>query len=101
MLFNGFVDVFVVIGGYIFINLIGGNIIDLCMMGCGLGLLMLVVFLLLIFWGWLLGLIGMLFLVFLIIIVKIVLELMFVGYKFVVLLSDGKFVKIEVEKLIF
>lgn len=43
-------------------------------MGCGLGFLILVVFLLLIFWGWLLGLVGMLFFVLLIIIVKIVFE---------------------------
>ncbi|CNE30090.1 AI-2E family transporter [Yersinia kristensenii] len=95
LLFNGFADAFAVTGGYILINLIGGNIIDPRMMGRGLGLSTLVVFLSLIFWGWLLGPIGMLLSVPLTIIVKIALELTPAGYKFAVLLSDGKPAKIE------
>ena len=95
MLFNGFGDALAVTSGYILINLIGGNIIDPRMMGRGLGLSTLVVFLSLIFWGWLLGPIGMLLSVPLTIIAKIVLELTPAGYKFAVLLSDGKPAKVE------
>lgn len=98
LLFNGFADAFAVTGGYILINLIGGNIIDPRMMGRGLGLSTLVVFLSLIFWGWLLGPIGMLLSVPLTIIAKIALELTPAGYKFAVLLSDGKPAKTEAEK---
>ncbi|NEY11678.1 AI-2E family transporter, partial [Yersinia pestis] len=89
---------FAVTGGYILINLIGGNIIDPRMMGRGLGLSTLVVFLSLIFWGWLLGPVGMLLSVPLTIIAKIVLELTPAGYRFAVLLSDGKPAKVEEEQ---
>lgn len=68
-------------------------------MGRGLGLSTLVVFLSLIFWGWLLGPVGMLLSVPLTIIVKIALELTPAGYKFAVLLSDGKPAKIESDKV--
>ncbi|MEY4474752.1 MAG: hypothetical protein RL248_519 [Pseudomonadota bacterium] len=95
LLFNGFADAFAVTGGYVLINLIGGNIIDPRMMGRGLGLSTLVVFLSLIFWGWLLGPIGMLLSVPLTIIAKIALELTPAGYKFAVLLGDGKPIKSE------
>lgn len=60
-------------------------------MGKGMGFFMFVVFFLLIFWGWLLGIVGMLLLVLLIMVVKIVLEFCEESKWFVVLLlSEGE-----------
>lgn len=74
LIFNGFYDALLVSIGFIIINIILGNIIEPRVMGKGLGLSTLVVFLSLIFWGWLLGPIGMVLSVPLTIVIKILLE---------------------------
>lgn len=90
LLFNGFADAAVVAAGYILINLIIGNMLEPRIMGRGLGLSTLVVFLSLIFWGWLMGPVGMLLSVPLTIIARITLETMDGGCKVAMLLGDGR-----------
>ena len=87
-MFGGLYDALVVLTGYLVINLVFGNILEPRIMGRGLGLSTLVVFLSLIFWGWLLGPVGMLLSVPLTIIVKIALEQSPGGRSIAVLLSD-------------
>lgn len=88
LVFGGLYDALVVLAGYLIINLVFGNILEPRIMGRGLGLSTLVVFLSLIFWGWLLGPVGMLLSVPLTIIVKIALEQSVGGQSIAILLGD-------------
>ena len=73
--------------GYALINLIFSNIVEPRVMGRGMGISALVVFLSLIFWGWVLGPVGMILSVPLTMIFKIVLETSEQGRWVAVLLS--------------
>ncbi|WP_347252889.1 AI-2E family transporter [Leminorella grimontii] len=88
LVFIGPYEALLVTGGYLAVNLVLGNILEPRVMGRGLGLSTLVVFLSLIFWGWLLGPVGMLLSVPLTIVLKITLEQTNGGHNIAVLLSD-------------
>jgi len=85
--------------GYIIINMVMGNMIEPRYLGKGLGLSTLVVFLSLIFWGWLLGTVGMLLSVPLTMILKIGFENSPEGRWLAILLSDEESVEQEAEQV--
>lgn len=86
-----------VAAGYLSINTVMGSIIEPRWLGRGLGLSTLVVFLSLMFWGWLLGPVGMLLSVPLTIIVKIALESTADGRWLAVLLGPAQELERELE----
>ena len=85
--------------GYFSINMIMGNMIEPRYLGKGLGLSTLVVFLSLIFWGWLLGTVGMLLSVPLTMILKIAFENSPSGNWLSTLLSDEESVVAMANKI--
>ena len=70
----GLVNAVAIAGGYLAVNVVFGNFVEPTFMGRRLGLSTLVVFISLVFWGWVWGPIGMLFTVPLTMEVKIALE---------------------------
>ncbi|GAA5315640.1 MAG: AI-2E family transporter [Candidatus Pelagadaptatus aseana] len=79
--------------GYVAVNVGVGNVLEPRIMGRGLDLSTLVVFLSLVFWGWVLGPVGMLLSVPLTMTIKIALENLNATHWFAVLLSSGKDLK--------
>jgi AI-2 transport protein TqsA len=71
---SGFVDALLVAGGYLAINVAIGSVLEPQLMGRNLGLSTLVVFLSLVFWGWVLGPVGMILSVPLTMTLKLALE---------------------------
>jgi len=59
MLDHGFITMLWVVAGYLSVNIVIGNILEPKIMGKGLGLSALIIFLSMTFWGWLLGPTGM------------------------------------------
>ena len=70
----GSISAFATLGFFLLVNVIMGNVVEPKFMGRGLGLSTLVVFVSLVFWGWVLGPVGMLLSVPLTITAKIALE---------------------------
>ncbi len=70
----GFGRAVLIAAGYVVVNTVLGNLVEPALMGRRLGLSTLVVFLSLVFWGWVWGPVGMLLSVPLTMVVKILLE---------------------------
>ncbi|MBN2364981.1 MAG: AI-2E family transporter [Calditrichaeota bacterium] len=93
LVLQGYSTALLVTAGYLLINFIFGTFLEPKMLGEGLGLSTLIVFLSLLFWGWVLGPVGMLLSVPLTMIVKIGLENFEDTRWIAVLLSSGKVTK--------
>ena len=76
--------------GFLIVNVTFGNIIEPNVMGRTLGLSTLVVFLSLVFWGWVLGPVGMLLSVPLTMIIKIILESSETTRPIAIMLDNGR-----------
>ncbi|WP_158784997.1 AI-2E family transporter [Pantoea sp. BAV 3049] len=90
LLLNSIFDAGMVAALFIAIHMLFGNMLEPRVMGKGLGLSSLVVFLSLIFWGWLLGPVGMLLSVPLTSVCKILMETTPGGAKLAILLGTGR-----------
>lgn len=88
LLLNGFTEGIIVLVSLVVINVLIGNVIEPKIMGKRLGLSILVVFLSLLFWGWLLGTVGMLLSVPLTMALKMGLESNPTTRRYAILLSD-------------
>jgi predicted PurR-regulated permease PerM len=84
--------------GFLIVNVLFGNIIEPNVMGRTLGLSTLVVFLSLVFWGWVLGTVGMLLSVPLTMIIKIILESNESTRPVAIMLDNGRAVAARIEK---
>ncbi|QOP40792.1 AI-2E family transporter [Sulfurimonas marina] len=89
----GFVSASLVAGIYVAVNIIIGSIVEPKIMGKGLGVSTLVVFLSLIFWGWLLGIVGMFLSIPLTIMAKIIFNANEKTQWIALLLDDGENLK--------
>ncbi len=81
--------------GYITINIVIGSIVEPKVLGRGLGLSPLVIFLSLIFWGWLLGSVGMLLSIPLMIMIKITLNSQPNTKWIAILLGSGEDIRVK------
>ncbi|WP_034917779.1 AI-2E family transporter [Erwinia sp. 9145] len=90
LLLNSVYDATLVATLFIAIHMVFGNLLEPRLMGRGLGLSSLVVFLSLLFWGWLLGPVGMLLSVPLTCVCKILMETTPGGSKLAILLGNGR-----------
>lgn len=99
LLLNSIYDAALVGALFTAIHMVFGNMLEPRVMGRGLGLSSLVVFLSLLFWGWLLGPVGMLLSVPLTSVCKILMETTPGGAKLAILLGTGRPQKREVKPI--